>query len=54
MGISFRKRKKIGKNTTLNVSKSGASISHKFGPVTVNSRGNITVRLGKGLTWRLR
>ncbi|GAA1472968.1 DUF4236 domain-containing protein [Corynebacterium felinum] len=54
MGISFRRRKKIGKNTHLNMSKSGASITHKIGPLTINSRGRVTLRLGKGLTWRIK
>lgn len=53
VGLSFRKTIKLGKKTRLNVSKSGISVSRKAGPVTVNSRGRITIRLGKGLTWRL-
>ncbi|QOD05797.1 DUF4236 domain-containing protein [Pseudarthrobacter sp. BIM B-2242] len=53
MGLSFRKTIKLGKKTRLNVSKSGITASRKAGPVTVNSRGRITIRLGKGLTWRL-
>ncbi|MCU6481304.1 DUF4236 domain-containing protein [Arthrobacter sp. A2-55] len=53
MGLIFRKTKSLGKNTRLNVSKSGASISRKLGPVTFNSRGRITIRLGKGLSFRL-
>jgi len=53
MGLIFRKTKKIGKNTRLNFSKSGVSVTEKLGPVTINSRGRITIRLGKGLTWRL-
>jgi hypothetical protein len=53
MGLSFRKTINLGKKTRLNVSKSGVSASRKIGPVTVNSRGRITIRLGKGLSWRL-
>lgn len=53
MGLNFRKAIKLGRNTRLNVSKSGISASRKAGPVTVNSRGRITIRLGKGLSWRL-
>ena len=53
MGLSFRKTIKLGKKTSLNVSKTGVSASRRMGPVTVNSRGKVTVRLGKGLTWRL-
>ncbi|MGO4230147.1 DUF4236 domain-containing protein [Arthrobacter sp. YAF34] len=53
VGLGFRKTVKLGKKTRLNVSKSGISVSRKAGPVTINSRGRLTVRLGKGLTWRL-
>jgi hypothetical protein len=52
VGLSYRRRARIGKNTYLNASKSGLSVSRRIGPVTVNSRGRTTVRLGKGLTYR--
>ncbi|GAB2749786.1 DUF4236 domain-containing protein [Sinomonas soli] len=52
MGFIFRRTAKLGKNTWLNISKSGASVSRRIGPVTVNSRGKIRIRLGKGLSWR--
>lgn len=53
MGFSFRKTLKLGKNSNLNVSKSGISATQKVGPISINSRGKVTIRLGKGLTWRL-
>ena len=52
MGFIFRKRVKLGKNGHVNISKSGASVSEKLGPVTVNSRGRVTVRILPGLTFR--
>ncbi|GAA0189880.1 MULTISPECIES: DUF4236 domain-containing protein [Micrococcaceae] len=52
MGFTFRKRKKLGKSTTLNISKSGASVSKKAGPVSISSRGTVNIRLGKGLSFR--
>lgn len=52
MGLIFRKRVKTGRNTWLNLSKSGVSTSRRAGRVTVNSRGRVSVRLAKGLTWR--
>lgn len=52
MGISFRKRIRIGKGTFLNISKKGISISQKIGNVTFNSRGTTTVNLGNGITYR--
>lgn len=54
MGIVFSKRKKLGKTTALNLSKSGASVSKKAGRVTVNSRGRGSVRLAKGLSFRFK
>lgn len=53
MGFNYRRTKAVGKKTRMSVSKSGASLSRKFGPVTINSRGRITIRLFKGATWRL-
>ncbi len=53
MGISYHKRVKIDKGTFLNISKSGVSVSKKLGKVTVNSKGNVTVNLGNGLTYRI-
>ncbi len=52
MGISYRKRIKVGDGTFLNISKSGVSISQKVGKTTINSRGTITVNLGNGITYR--
>ena len=52
MGFSYRRRARLGKNTYLNASKSGFSISRRIGPVTFNSRGRTTVRLGRGLSYR--
>lgn len=52
---SWRKRVKLGP-VTLNLSGSrrgpGASLSARLGRVTVNTRGGVTARLGRGLTWR--
>ena len=52
MGISYRKRIKIGDGTFLNISKSGVSVSQKVGKTTINSRGTTTVNLGNGITYR--
>lgn len=51
MGL-FSKKKRIGKNTSLNIGKRGVSLSGKAGPLTLSSRGNASVRLGKGLSKR--
>ncbi|MBI9001061.1 DUF4236 domain-containing protein [Corynebacterium sp. CCM 9185] len=52
MGLNDRRRKSLGKGTWLNLSGSGASVSKRFGPLTVNSRGRISLRLPGGLNWR--
>lgn len=52
MGLQYRDKKKIGKNSWINVSKSGASVSTKMGPVTFNSRGGVWVNLPGGMTYR--
>lgn len=52
MGIYFRKRKNMGKDSWLNFSKSGVSGSKRIGPVTLNSRGGMYVRLPGGLNFR--
>lgn len=52
MGLFIRKTVKAGKTTNVNLSKSGASVSKKAGPVTVNSRGNVSIRVAKGVSLR--
>lgn len=52
MGFRFSRRKRLGKNTTLNISKSGLSVSRKAGPLTVNSRGQTSLKLFKGASFR--
>ena len=54
MGLIFRKRVKTSKNGSINLSKSGASYSHRIGPFTINSRGRISIRLGNGFSWRIK
>ena len=52
MSLSIGWRKALGKRVRLNVGKRGPSASVKLGPVTVSTRGRVSVRLAKGLTWR--
>lgn len=52
MGLFFRKTKKAGKNTRVTLSNRGVSASKKAGPLSVSSRGNMSVRLGKGIGFR--
>lgn len=53
MGFGFRRRFRVGRRGAVNVSRSGVSGSLRLGRVTVNSRGRVTVRLWRGVTWRL-
>jgi hypothetical protein len=48
MGLVFRKRKRLGRNTALNLSKPGASVSRKAGPVRLSSRGRGVCSVGQG------
>jgi hypothetical protein len=52
MGFIYRKRFRVGKRATVNLSKSGVSATERLGPVTLNSRGRISIRLLPGLTFR--
>ena len=54
MGLVFYRRKRIGRGFNLNLSKSGASVSKKVGPLSVSSQGRGSIRLGKGFSWRFK
>jgi hypothetical protein len=53
MGLIVRRRVRTGANSWLNVSTSGVSASKRAGRVTVNTRGGVRVKLGKGWSYRL-
>lgn len=48
MGFYVSRRKRIGKNTRLNLGKRGLSFSTKAGPFRLSTRGNASVKFGKG------
>lgn len=52
MGFIYRRRKRVGGSSWLNLSRSGASLSERAGRVTFNSRGAGRIRLAKGLSFR--
>lgn len=54
MGLVWRKRVRLGRNSALNLSRSGVSLSRRIGRATVSSRGNSSFRLLKGLSYRKR
>lgn len=54
MGLSWRKRRALSKRSAVNLSTSGASVSARRGRVSVSSRGRVSVRLGRGFSWRIK
>lgn len=54
MGLTFRRRKKLGHGMTLNMSGRGVSVSRKSGPLTTSSRGRGSLRLARGLSFRFK
>lgn len=53
MGLLFRRSKKLGKGLRLNLTQRGVSASARRGPLSVSSKGRVSVRLGKGFSWRI-
>ena len=54
VGIKIRKTINLGKNTKMNMSKSGISFSKKIGRLTLNSKGIGSFKLGKGISYTFR
>jgi len=53
MGFVFNRRVRLGRGATVNISKRGASVSQRIGPLTVNSRGRGSIRTPiPGLSFR--
>jgi hypothetical protein len=51
MGLRFRRRVAFGP-LRINISKRGVrSVSTVLGPLTINSNGTKTLRLGNGFSW---
>jgi hypothetical protein len=53
MGLVFRKSFRGPRRTRIHASRSGVSVSKRFGPFTVSSRGYVTVRILPGISWRI-
>jgi hypothetical protein len=49
VGTNFRKTISLTKNIKANISKKGVSFTGKFGPITLNSKGKGSIKLGKGI-----
>ena len=54
MPLVWRRSVRLGRRSRLNLSRSGASVSHRRGPVTINSRGRGSLRLPFGLSFRFK
>lgn len=52
MGFRYQRSRRIGQRSRLNLSKSGVSVSHRTGRLTLNSRGRSSVRIARGLSYR--
>jgi hypothetical protein len=52
MGLIWRRRVRLDRDTDANLSKSGASASRRFGRLRLSSRGGGSFRLLRGLSWR--
>jgi hypothetical protein len=52
MGLSWRRRVRLGKKTSLNLSTSGMSVTRRAGRASLSSRGNAAFRIAKGLSFR--
>jgi len=54
MPLVWRRSLRVGRRSRLNLSKSGVSLYKKVGPLSLNSRGRGSIRLGKGISWRFK
>ena len=54
MPFSFRRTRSLGRGRSVTVSSSGVSASVRKGPVSISSRGRLSIRLGKGFSFRTR
>ena len=54
MPFVWRKSLRVGRRSRLNLSKTGGSLSHSRGPVTLNSRRRGSIRLPFGLSYRFK
>jgi hypothetical protein len=54
MPLVWRRSLRLSKRSRLNLSRSGASLSHRRGPVTINSRRRGSIRLPFGVSYRFK
>jgi Protein of unknown function (DUF4236) len=54
MGLVWRRSLRVGRRSRLNLSRSGVSLSHREGPVTITSRRRVSIRLPFGFSYRFK
>jgi len=54
MPLVWRRSVRVGRRSRLNLSRSGASLSHREGPVTLSSRRRASIRLPFGFSFRFK
>ncbi len=52
--FNFRRSRAVSKRTRVTMTERGPSVSHKRGRVSITSKGNVTVRILPGLSWRVK
>jgi hypothetical protein len=53
MGLVYRRSRRLGRCSRINYGTGGVSGTYRLGPFTINTRGWVTVRLGRRLSWRI-
>ena len=54
MGLFLHRSWRGPGGTRITASNGGLSASKRIGPLTITSRGHVTLRILPGLTWRIR
>lgn len=52
MGLQYRRSASLGNGARLNTSMRGMSVSQRVGPLSMSSRGRVSVRLAPGFSYR--
>ncbi len=53
MGLLIRKTLRGPGRSRVHLSTRGVSVSKRIGPLTINSRGHVTLRILPGVSWRI-
>ena len=53
MGLLIRRTLRGPGGSRVQLSGRGVSVSKRCGPITINSRGHVTLRILPGVSWRI-